>query len=166
MIEALYAEVETIHAADLDRRGLSYFDHVIRVVDLVSESAKIVALLRDVWEIHPEYPTLLWGTINQESLTALKCLMAGRYPSKVEQYSAISTNILALEVTLAVVWDNTRTKNLDGLDSSRVDKILRKYGSILGKLNIGRDVLSSYRDNFSRRTLDHSPCFDIIISNL
>ena len=166
MIEALYAEVETIHAADLDRRGLSYFDYIIRVVDLVGESAKVVALLRDVWEIHPEYPTLLWSTINQESLTALKCLMAGRYPSKVEQYAAISKNILALEVTLAVVWDNTRTKNLDGLDSSRVDKILRKYGSVLEKLNIDRSVLISYRDNFSRRTLDHSPCFDIIISNL
>jgi len=107
---ALQVAIKT-HAGQLDKQGAPYLLHVLRVVEAVSDEAKVVAALHDVIEDGPSdvqwenYCGSLLTNDEYEALTFLTRMGGETYDEYIAEIAEAS-NALAREVKLADLRDN------------------------------------------------------------
>jgi hypothetical protein len=104
-----------VHADQRDKQGEPYLLHVLRVVEAVSDEAKIVAALHDVFEDGPPgVQMMLVDVVDDDEMQAILLLTRGEgsYPLTYAEYIAVivagddRAHRLAREVKLADLRDN------------------------------------------------------------
>jgi len=122
------------HASQTDKAGNPYFGHLQRVADRVeSDEAKALAYLHDVvedghatsGEIEGLFPELA-GSVN--TITKRAGDDYGDYLQLVGQ------DLLALEVKLADIADNSDEARLAKLPREKAEELRRKYANALDRL--------------------------------
>lgn len=108
---ALQIAIE-VHARQVDRQGEPYLFHVLRVVRAVSDEAKVVAALHDVFEDGTAGMEEAWGALSGNEQLALELLTRG-YETYADYIAAIAQEAhedrfgaIAHEVKLADLRDN------------------------------------------------------------
>jgi hypothetical protein len=108
-----------VHAAQTDKQGAPYLLHVLRVVEAVSDGAKTVAALHDVWEDgglsvieageREPFPSLnlacSLSLVEHDALQLLTRIEGVTYANYIHSV-ATSGNEIAREVKLADLKDN------------------------------------------------------------
>jgi hypothetical protein len=104
-----------VHAGQTDKRGEPYLLHVLRVVEAVSDEAKVLASLHDVLEDDPKllpYDVSFACELSHDEFGALLALSRSYYGARpIEPYAAyieavIGGGPLAIEVKVADLRDN------------------------------------------------------------
>ncbi len=103
-----------VHADQRDKQGEPYLLHVLRVVEAVSDNAKVVAALHDVWEDGNESDRAdAQGIITEQEDMALDLLTRHAGPTYAQYIEAIARNAaedrfgaIAYEVKIADLRDN------------------------------------------------------------
>lgn len=123
-----------LHGGQVDKAGASYYEHVARVAESVSdcEDAQIVAYLHDYLEDGGNWRDIAW--LPHELFKAVACLTRDYYDGPEAYYGDILKNPLALRVKLADIADNSNESRLALLDPKTADRLRRKYKHALEML--------------------------------
>lgn len=107
-----------VHAGQVDKQGEPYLLHVLRVVEVVSDEAKVVAALHDVVEDGPDRLEDYCGSVlSEKEWAALELLTRGFDETYADYIAAIGNEragtwseqgavLLAREIKIADLRDN------------------------------------------------------------
>ena len=135
-LESAIALSIAAHRGQVDKGGQPYILHPLRVMlQLESDSERIVAVLHDVVEDNQEYTMSRLESLgySREILEALDCLTRRPEENYNEFVGRIKLNRLATRVKLADLEDNMDIRRLAGLSTVDYGR-LQKYRKVWGEL--------------------------------
>ena len=126
------------HKNQLDKSGLPYIYHPIRVAEqMKDEKTIVVALLHDVVEdTDITINDIISLGFDEDIVEALKCMTHDKTVSYFDYIKKISTNSIATKVKLADLRDNmdlSRLDNVNDEDLKRLKKYKESYQYLLMK---------------------------------
>lgn len=127
-LEAAIQLAVEMHSGQVDRAGLPYILHPLRVMfaSPPDETSRVIAVLHDVVEDTPiTFDDLRQRGFSEEIIGALDCLTRREGETYAEFIERAVSHPLARPIKIADVEDNMDIRRLDSLDEKDLERLQR-----------------------------------------